>query len=414
MTLATPSVATRQTFLGDLAGVVEEVRAGAGARDRDRSYAMEEIERLRRIGFWAATVPTEHGGLGLDQTTLVQAILLLASADGSLGQIPQNHFMTVERVLLTATPHQRQHWLDVLGAGAVFGNAAAEPGERHPGESATALARELNGWRLDGRKVYSTGSLLADHVAVQVRGPHGEQRTVLVARDAEGVVLHDDWQSIGQRTTASGASEFHAVLVDDVAVLAHVADPVATYRVSALGQLLHAAIDAGIAEGALAEALELSRRVHAGRGAGVREFGDDVLGVALLGDLRVTTLAARRLVESAAARLTALTETSRLDDVADVFYEVAAAKLTSTRAALAVTAGLFDVGGASSTHPSLGLDRYWRDARTHTLHDAARWKPHAIGRWLLAGDVADPWSIGHPLRHIDELRPDVAQSQRNP
>jgi alkylation response protein AidB-like acyl-CoA dehydrogenase len=405
----TRSIATASTFLDDLAEVVEEVRAGAGDRDRDRTYAVQEVDRLREIGFWAATVPTEHGGLGLDQSTLIQAVLLLAAADGSLGQIPQNHFMTVERIKLTGTSEQRDHWLGALGAGAVFGNASAEPGERPPGESATSLDPERGGWRLNGRKVYSTGSLLADHVAVQVRGPSGEQRTALVARDADGVVIHDDWQSIGQRTTASGASEFHGVLVDDLAVFAHVVDPVATYRVSALGQLVHAAIDAGIADGAVAEAVELSRRVHGGRGSGAREFGDDALGVALLGDLRVTALASRRLVESAAARLSALHESSSLDEVVDVFYEVAAAKLTSTRASLAVAAGLFDVGGASSTHPRLGLDRYWRDARTHTLHDAARWKPHAIGRWLIAGDVADPWSIGHPLRHIDELRPDVAQ-----
>jgi alkylation response protein AidB-like acyl-CoA dehydrogenase len=410
----TRPVTSARTFLDDLAQVVEEVRAGASARDRDRSYAVQEIDRLREIGFWAITVPTEHGGIGLDQETLIQAILLLAAADGSLGQIPQNHFMSVERIRLTGTPAQQVHWLGALGAGAVFGNASAEPGERHPGESATSLVPDGTGWRLNGRKVYSTGSLLADHIAVQVRGPSGEQRTAMVARDAEGVVIHDDWQSIGQRTTASGASEFHDVLVEDLAVFGHVADPVATYRVSALGQLVHAAIDAGIADGAVGEAIELSRRVHAGRGSGVKEFGDDVLGVALLGDLRVTALAARRLVESAARRLAALHKGSPLEEVVDVFYEVAAAKLTSTRASLAVAAGLFDVGGASSTHPRHGLDRYWRDARTHTLHDAARWKPHSIGRWLIAGEVADPWSIGHPLRHIDDLRPDVAVPQPPP
>ena len=69
-----------------------------------------------------------------------------------------------------------------------------------------------------------------------------------------------------------------------------------------------------------------------------------------------------------------------------------------------MTAGVFEVGGSSSTHPRHDYDRYWRDVRTHTLHDAARWKPHAIGRWLLAQDVADPWSIGYPMRSLDELR----------
>ncbi|WP_205473404.1 acyl-CoA dehydrogenase family protein [Nocardioides sp. SYSU D00038] len=404
MTLVAGSPAVAGTFLDELTQVVEEVRAGASARDRERTYAVAEVERLRATGFWAATVPVEHGGLGLDAATLVQAVLLLAGADGSLGQVPQNHFMTVERIRLAARPDQRRRWLALVGSGAVLGNATAEPGERPPGESASALRRAGDAWVLEARKVYSTGSLLADHIAVQARDEEGRQRTALVARDAPGVEVVDDWQSIGQRTTASGSSVFRGVRVADVDVLDHAVAPVATYRISALGQLLHAAIDAGIAVAAVDETVALARRVHAGRGAGVKEFGDDQLGVALVGDLSVQALAARRLVESAAARLSLLHEASPLEEVVDTWYEVAAAKLVSTRAALAVTAGLFEVGGASSTHPDHGHDRYWRDARTHTLHDAVRWKPHAIGRWRIARDVGDPWSIGHPFRPLDELR----------
>jgi len=401
--VTTTALPTATAFLDDLTQVVEEVRAGATGRDRDRGYARDEIERLREIGFWKITVPLEHGGLGLDQETVVQAILLLASADGSLGQVPQNHFMSVERIRLGTSGAQRDHWLRRIGEGAFLGNASAEPGERPPGESESSLSGGPGAWRLTGRKVYSTGALLADHVAVQVRGPRGEQRTAVVAADAPGVTIHDDWQSLGQRTTASGVSEYDDVRVDDLAVIEHTDDPVATYRISALGQLVHAAIDAGIAEGALAETVGLARRVHGGRGSGAREFADDVLGVALVGELRLATLGSRRLVESAARRLAALDETSALDEVADVFYEVAAAKLASTRAALEVTSALFEVGGSSSTRPELGYDRYWRDARTHTLHDAARWKPFSLGRWLVHGDLADPWSIAHPFRSLDEL-----------
>lgn len=407
---ALPSVAA---FLDDLAQVVEEVRAGASRRDRERDYARVEIERLREIGFWKITVPVEHGGLGFDQETVIQAILLLAAADGSLGQLPQNHFMSVERVRLGTTGAQRDHWLRRLGGGSFLGNASAEPGERPPGEAETALTGRPGDWRLTGRKVYSTGALLADYIAVQVRGPHGEQRTALVAAGDPGVTVHDDWQSLGQRTTASGVSEYDDVRVDDLAVIEHTSDPVATYRISALGQLVHAAIDAGIAEGALAETITLAQRVHGGRGSGARQFADDTLGVALLGELRLATLGSRRLVESAARRLAALHESSSLAEVADVFYEVAAAKLASTRASLEVTAALFEVGGSSSTRPELGHDRYWRDARTHTLHDAARWKPYSLGRWLVHGDLADPWSIAHPFRPLDELEGRTPTSERH-
>jgi alkylation response protein AidB-like acyl-CoA dehydrogenase len=391
-------------FLRELDRVVADVEAGAAHRDGAREYARIEIEQLRDTRFWSSTVPREFGGLGLGAEVVIQAVLALAAADGSLGQIPQNHLMTVERIRLATTDRQREHWLRRVGAGAVLGNANAEPSEPHPGEHGTRVSRGLEGLRLTGRKVCATGSLLADHIAVAARDDDGTPRTVLVDAAAPGVVVHDDWHGLGQRTTASGTAEFHDVAVDDLALLPLLDDPVATYRVSSLGQLIHAAIDTGIALGALDRAVELAARVHAGRGSGVREFGDDVLGVAQLGELRISALGARRLVESAAARLAGLDPDSRLDAVVDVFYEVAAAKVVSTRAALAVTTQLFDIGGTSSTYPALGLDRYWRDARTHTLHDAVRWKPYAIGHWILTGDVADPWSIGHPFVPSTQLR----------
>jgi alkylation response protein AidB-like acyl-CoA dehydrogenase len=401
-------------FLHRLTGVVDEARTGAAQRDSTRSYARAEIDALRRIGFWSLTVPPEYGGLGLGPDTLIQGVLALAAADASLGQIPQNHFMSVERIRLTTTGSQRAHWLEILGGGALFGNATAEGGELHPGDHGTRLHRHGDGWRLTGRKVYATGSILADHIAVAARDDTDTPRTVLVGTTAPGVVLHDDWQGLGQRTTASGAAEFHDVAVDPIAVLPTTTDSVATYRISALGQLIHAAIDAGIALGALAEAVTLGRRGHGGRGSGVQAFDADVLGVAQLGDLHIAALSARRLVESAAARLAGLHENSDIAESVDVFYEVAAAKAVSTRAALTVTSELFEIGGTSSTRPSLGLDRYWRDARTHTLHDAARWKAHSIGRWLLDGDVADPWSIGHPFRRLDDLQAGHQNGRENP
>ncbi len=391
-------------FLAELEEVVEAAKAGAARRDRTREYARMEIEALRRIRFWALTVPPEFGGLGLGPETVMAAVFALARVDGSLSQIPQNHFASVERIRLTTTGDQRNLWLGRLGAGAVLGNATAEPGERHPGEHGTAVVYDGSGWTLSGRKVYATGSLLSDHIAVAAKDHTGAVRTVVVDTSAPGVVIQDDWNGLGQRTTASGTAEFHDVAVADHAVLPAAVDPVATYRISGFSQLIHAAIDAGIAAGAVDEAVGLDRRVHAGRGSGVRAFTDDALGVAQLGELHITALTARRLVEAAATRLAHLHRDSDLTTVVDVFYEVAAAKVVSTRAALAVTTALFDIGGTASTTPALGLDRYWRDARTHTLHDAVRWKPNSIARWLLDAEVADPWSIGAPFACIDDLR----------
>ena len=101
----TPAPTGPGEFLGRLTAVVDAVKAGAAQRDSTRTYARAEIDALRRIGFWSLTVPAEFGGLGLGPDTLIQAILALAAADASLGQIPQNHFMSVERIRLTTSRH---------------------------------------------------------------------------------------------------------------------------------------------------------------------------------------------------------------------------------------------------------------------------------------------------------------------
>ena len=63
------------------------------------------------------------------------------------------------------------------------------------------------------------------------------------------------------------------------------------------------------------------------------------------------------------------------------------------QAALALTNGIFEVSGTRSAAASLGLDRHWRNARTHTLHDPVRWKYHHLGRWTLLG--VSPPRHGH-------------------
>ena len=64
---------------------------------------------------------------------------------------------------------------------------------------------------------------------------------------------------------------------------------------------------------------------------------------------------------------------------------MAVAKVAAARAALEAAGALFELGGTRSATATANLSRYWRDARTHTLHDATRWKLQHIGRHTLTG-----------------------------
>ncbi len=55
----------------------------------------------------------------------------------------------------------------------------------------------------------------------------------------------------------------------------------------------------------------------------------------------------------------------------------------ATEAALLAGSKLLELGGSRSTLEAYGLDRFWRNARVHSLHDAARWKYHHIGNYYL-------------------------------
>jgi hypothetical protein len=53
--------------------------------------------------------------------------------------------------------------------------------------------------------------------------------------------------------------------------------------------------------------------------------------------------------------------------------------------ALRITNELFELGGTKSSFVEFNLDRHWRNARTHTLHDPIRWKTQYLGNYVLNG-----------------------------
>lgn len=68
---------------------------------------------------------------------------------------------------------------------------------------------------------------------------------------------------------------------------------------------------------------------------------------------------------------------------------VASVKVVATDTGLRVTSGVFEVTGARATATKVGLDRFWRDIRTHTLHDPVAYKNRELGRFLLLDEVPE-------------------------
>jgi alkylation response protein AidB-like acyl-CoA dehydrogenase len=68
---------------------------------------------------------------------------------------------------------------------------------------------------------------------------------------------------------------------------------------------------------------------------------------------------------------------------------VAAAKAFAGEVAVEAASELFALCGTSSTDTKHDLDRHWRNARTHSVHDPADWKYHHIAAYDLQ-DVPPP------------------------
>ncbi|NUR05068.1 MAG: SfnB family sulfur acquisition oxidoreductase [Streptomyces sp.] len=369
------------------ADLAEEFRAGAAARDAERRLPRKELDELTASGLLAVTVPAEHGGADVTALTLAEIFRLLASADGSLAQIPQSHFAYVNVIRRQGTEEQRKFFFAELLAGRRFGNAQSEAGTRHVQDIRTRLEPQPDGsYLLTGVKHYSTGALFADWIPVLARADDDNLHVAYVPRQAPGLTVIDDWDGMGQRTTASGTVRLDGVQVPADRVLPHHLTFQGPQLHGAVAQLLHAAIDAGIAAGALAEAAEFVRtKSRPWFESGVDTAAEDPLLIQRFGELALQVRASEALLREAARAVDAARTDLTDDTAAEASIAVAAAKVQAAQSAVEVASALFEVSGTRAALNSLNLHRHWRDARTHTLHDPARWKLQHIGRYVLNG-----------------------------
>ena len=362
----------------------------AARRDAERILPSGELDQLSASGLLAVTVPAAFGGAELPVATVVEVIRLLSAADPNIGQIPQSHFVYVNHLGLHGTPALKSRLFAEVLAGKRFGNAQSEAGTKHVRDIRTTLIPDGSAlWRLDGRKFYATGALLADWIPVLAHlDVDGPLHVAWVERTAPGIEVIDDWNGLGQRTTASGSVVLSGVRVatEFITPYAVTFDRPQTY--GAFAQVLHAAIDAGIARAAISQAAAFVREVSRPYpDAGVAHAAEDPLVIHAFGEMELAVRAAEALLKEAAAAVDRADADLTEQSAGHASLAVAAARAATTSAALEASTRLFEVAGTRSAAANLRLDRHWRNARTHTLHDPAAWKIQRLGRWAIDGTL---------------------------
>ncbi|MBZ5762724.1 SfnB family sulfur acquisition oxidoreductase [Rhizobium sp. VS19-DR104.2] len=358
----------------------------ASARDLERTMPFAEMDALSRSGLLAITVPSEYGGLDVSNAVLAEVTAILAEADASIGQIPQNHFYILEALRVDGSEEQKRFFFGRALAGDRFGNALSEKGTKTVGHYNTRITRDGIGHRINGRKFYSTGVLFADWVTIFALDADDKLTMSFVARGTEGIEIIDDWDGFGQRTTGSGTTILNNVYVQADAVVAHHKGFERATTIGSVGQIIHAGIDLGIARAAFQDTIAfVNSQSRPWTNSGVDRASDDPLTIAKLGQIAIRIEAASAVVERAGRKIDSAQVDPTEANAIDATLAVATAKVLTSEIALEASTTLFELAGTSSTRAGLNLDRHWRNARTHTLHDPVRWKYHVVGNYHLNG-----------------------------
>ncbi len=381
---------TEQQALAVAQELAARFAATASERDSERLLPFAEMDALAQSGLLAITVPEEYGGLDVSNATLAEITAILAQADASIGQIPQNHFYILEALRVDGSDDQKRYFFGRALAGDRFGNALSERGTKTVGHYNTRITRDGPGYRLNGRKYYSTGVLFADWVTVFALDESEKLVMAFVPKGTEGIEIIDDWDGFGQRTTGSGTTVLNNVYVNADHVVLHHRGFERPTTIGSVGQMIHAGIDLGIARAAFAETLDFVKtRSRPWTDSGVERASDDPLTIAKVGQIAIRLEAATATIERAGRKVDAAQVETTEKRVVEATLAVAAAKVLTTEIAIEATNTLFELAGTASVKLDLNLDRHWRNARTHTLHDPVRWKYHVVGNYYL-NDVLPP------------------------
>jgi alkylation response protein AidB-like acyl-CoA dehydrogenase len=374
------------------------------AHDRDKvgGAAKPERDQLRQSGLLSLIIPEAYGGWGATFPVAFDVVKEIATSDGSLGHIFGYHLLLQLGVELLGNAEQAARFYREAAQRRWFvGNASSENNSHVRDWKTTASATAGGGYLLNGVKHFCSGSVDADQLFVfgVIDGDPalaGAIVTAMIPSDREGVQINGDWDAIGMRQTDSGGVVFRNVEVLSSEVLGQpnaIVDGFFDGSLASLWtpavQLMFSFMYLGVAEGALAEAVEYTRtRSRPWSPAGVQRAIEDPYILARYGEFAVQLQGANAAAREAANALQQIWDqgapvTPRTRG--ELMVNVSGVKALATRAALEITSGIFEVMGARSSYASHGFDRFWRKVRTHTLHDPVSYKIRDVGDYTLNG-----------------------------
>jgi alkylation response protein AidB-like acyl-CoA dehydrogenase len=365
------------------------------AVERDRRGGTAKVERdlLRASGLLNVTIPAEFGGWGMEWPDTMKLIRVFARVDSSVAHLFGFQHLMLASVSLYGSSAQTEELFSETVRNQWFWGNALNPLDRR-----TSLTFDRSGtYLINGRKSFCSGAIDSDMLIVSaIRSADDKFMVAAMPSNRPGIRILDDWDAMGQRQTDSGTVEFCDVAAGQQEFL-KTPGPLGSIRASlrsCIAQLILSNIFLGIAEGALEESRNYTlAQTRPWIASTAQSATADPYILANYGNFFINLQAAQALTDVAGESLQrawesgdAITENQR----GKCALDVAASKVITNNAGLEITNRMFEVMGARAAAGPARIDRYWRNLRTHTLHDPVDYKVRELGDWALNHQLPKP------------------------
>jgi alkylation response protein AidB-like acyl-CoA dehydrogenase len=368
----------------------------AAQRDKEAKPPDKQVQLLKDAGLVTVLGPESCGGGGQNWSTALQVCREVSKADASIGHLLGYHYLWAWAVRFFGTEQQIAEQ-----EGHYVRNNYFYGGAINPRDEDVRIIDDGDTLRLNGRKSFASGSAVSDLTCLTGTLDDGRLVFVIVDSKSPGLVYNHDWDNMGQRQTESGTMAISDLVVPWTSAIGFVDKQITPMVYNTLSlltlQLIMTNMYQGIAEGAMEAAAEYTRtttRPWPYGGDNKESATDEWYILEAYGDFRSKLWATGALIDEVNEELSMLLhgprESVTFPQRGQVAVRISAAKQRIIKEGLEVTSGMFDVMGARATTGRYGYDRYWRNLRTHSLHDPVAYKQREVGRYALLGEFPQP------------------------
>jgi alkylation response protein AidB-like acyl-CoA dehydrogenase len=217
-----------QRFIDLAATLADEFAPRAAQYDENEAFPYENYARLKETGYTTLTIPEELGGLGASILERIKAQERLAQGCGATALAINMHLnvigLAIDMWRRFKAPNVENLLRRVASERLIVGGSASEPDNAVPVLRPRATAQRVDGgWVVNGRKIFGTQSIALDFYFSEATYENGSDKatiiTFLIPRSTPGLIIKNDWHTMGMRATASNSTELQDAFVPESSVI---------------------------------------------------------------------------------------------------------------------------------------------------------------------------------------------------